>query len=314
MATETDTEVEESRYEHEIEGLDDLPEEESGYELVDEEEAPREAAGDEEEEEEDEEKAKPPNEEEEEEEDIEADIREALQKQESAQTREETEALKREVADLREKLSQRETAEKAQTQQREAETKISDLRRRLKKASEDGETETVLDLQEQLVDAKVELREAQRAEKTPDTERGKQPPVQTRRPEAPAAAYRWLQRNPWYAKGEKPEANETAGIIEQRLIARGMNPASDEFYKVLDKQLRRFHPELKEKEDEGGRKRTARGPTNGVSKAGNRKSGKVRLTKADTKFMAECGLDPENPEHLKQYALEKKALEAQERR
>lgn len=324
-----DKDDEEGRYEHEIEGLDtEDPGKKAGgggeeleYELVDddeEEEASRAAAGEDDEDEE----ARRAREAEEAQgggPDIDAEIARALERQEHARTQQELDELRAEVKDLRE----RQSTQASEQDTARLDSEIESARKQLTEAAEAGDTARQADLQDKLVDLRVQKATAKSAGSASDkgSEDKERRPADTprrRMPEVPPAVRQWLGKNRWYVEGKHPEARETAAVIEQSLIRQGMDPSGEAFYTALDARLQKIHPEVAGGGREAGNGKEARkdkrGPTNGVSKAGGRSSGRVRITKTDVANMHACGLDPDDPEVLKQYAREKKSLEAREKR
>jgi hypothetical protein len=207
---------------------------------------------------------------------------------------------------------------------------MAQLREQYRKANDEGDNEALLDIQDKMLDLKMERRLNQQRAGAGQTDQAREEPpeAQNGAPQQgqgiPPATQRWLRANTWFMNGTNPEAIQTASIIEARLLQQNYDPQSDEFYKVMDNQLHRFHPELAEGGQTGhvsgageGKKQggapaanESGGPTNGVANGGARrgKANRVTLTHKDLANMRRFGLDPDDPEHIKNYAREKRAM------
>lgn len=225
-----------------------------------------------------------------------------------------------ELASIRKELAQLKAEQSKSLQAREAgqareaeqaserlEAEIADVRKKIEESYETGETGNMVELQEKFID--LRLSKAQQSQKTESTE-STEKTESTTQPEIPAATRRWLDKNSWYMSGENIEARDTAAIVEQQLLRRGMDPQSDDFYKSLDKQVQRMHPELSKSKAST----RSSGPTNGMGSQGAATSGKVKITADDRAQMKQFGLDPDDPKQLTVWAREKKALDAKENR
>ena len=118
-------------------------------------------------------------------------------------------------------------------------------------------------------------------------------------PPLPAAAQRWIDRNPWFHQDEFAMQKAAAIQLDNQLRAQKLDPHSDGYYAELDRQLKRAIVLPGAKRDNGASPAAA--PPAGAPTSKRR----VTLDRSDLAFMQKIGLDPKNPEHVKSYAKEK---------
>lgn len=190
---------------------------------------------------------------------------------------------------------------------------ITDLKSKLKAAKESGDTDTEVDLLEQMADLKAELKITPVA--TAADDQTEDAPAQ--QPKYSKATIDWANRNKWFFGSENPEAKTYAVFLEGKLRSEGHDITSKEFYDELDSRLAKAYPSLakpKNGDDDADdplkiRKKLPAN-TAGVSRttqSNGTSSSKVIITKEDLEQMRLFKLDPSNPEHLKQWAREKRA-------
>lgn len=205
----------------------------------------------------------------------------------------------------REKMNQRLVAleKTAPPPTAEIDLKLAKAKDELTTAIADGNPAEQVRLSSEISDLQLERRIA-----NANATRAREQPQQPQPKERPAAttanpkAEQWKSRNAWFGKPEyrvqTAAAIEVAGLLEHD---EGWDPNDDDFYAEVDKRVAQ-------------NVRIPRTKTNGSNVAGtggqNPPSGNVvRLTRNDQEVMRTLKLDPTNPAHLKQYALEKRALQ-----
>lgn len=84
------------------------------------------------------------------------------------------------------------------------------------------------------------------------------------------------------------------GVHEELVQERGINPNTDEYYEMLDKEIRKAFPD-KFKSDQGNRQRQERSPGNVVTPPvrDSSKPRSVRLTTTQVAIAKRLGLTPE---------------------
>lgn len=294
-------ETEDSRYEHQFEDLNGSPDADSEVDLgtdddsdfdsdasANEEQATRDAPGAEDEER--------------------AGEAEASGDDDSQEPAKQADPRDQELAQMRREIAQM-RAEK-QTEQHEAQSKadaakldqdIAESRRKMSEAHEEGDTDAAVEAQQALVDLQVRKQIGSQAQQTQ--------PNQNAAPDVPEAGRRWVARNQWFYHGSNPQAANTALAIEQQLRGEGYDPNDDAMYAEIDNRLKRQHPEMAPAKAKP-KKRGNGAPTNGMgAQAAPARSGKVTITAEDKRWMAQTGLDPDNPTHAKAWAREKRAAE-----
>lgn len=200
------------------------------------------------------------------------------------------------------------------------ETSIKNTRAALLKAKEDGKSEDEVRLQEEfdrlnrrkdsLADAKRGLEQEEEAAK----HGGGEGPNDLAR--------QWMERNEWFSDARFGEQIMITRAIDRALAAKGFDKNTQGYYDELDRRIRRRLPELQRymqrrpgqrlevRPDAGKEKR--REPTGGVRRAEGRdgeqtpRKGKIVLKRSDLDNMRAFGLDPNNKEHLREYALNKR--------
>lgn len=230
--------------------------------------------------------------------DIDDDIEANLAAQRDAAGRAEIERLRQEVAELKATRAKEADADELA----EIDGQIEKAQADMANAYEEGESKAIAERQRELT--RLEIRR-QAAEARKEAAPVKQDDT---RPQIPKAAYRWLERNPWFYRDGNEQAAATARAVEQALLTRGLDPDSDAFYAALDDAMARRHPGLT-----GGKakapKRNAppQGPRNGTGAQGAPGNGAVKITAEDKRAMRQFGLDPDNKNHLKEWAREARA-------
>ena len=211
---------------------------------------------------------------------------------------------KRIAREARLKEQARQDAVEARREADEAHAELAKLRAKHQVGEYDKEVKTA---QEELKQARSDGdvdKEIAAATKIADIQAKKanireEPPVRVERDtDGNPAREAWLKRNAWYTE-EKYEAQaDTAASISARLIAKGKDPSEPKFWQELDRELGDAV-----KLPEPSRPRPAVAGGNDPPPARNPK--RVVITADDKSRMRRYHLDPENPEHLKEWARNK---------
>ena len=176
-----------------------------------------------------------------------------------------------------------------------------------KEAYESGDTDRILEAQEEMTRAQMDLENAKKFKLPPlqeeknEVKLPQEPVQQAPRPDNRAMA--WQDRNPWF--GQDEEMTASALGLHEKLKRNGVVVGSDEYYAKLDETIRRRFPEQFEAEVEPEPREPAKKPATVVAPAvRSTSSKKVTLSKSQVMLAKKLGLTPE------QYALELKKLEA----
>jgi hypothetical protein len=179
---------------------------------------------------------------------------------------------------------------------RTAEADIEAAKAQLKRAYEEADADKLTEAQEALTDAKLKLKEYQRY--TPslqEEEEGVQQAQQTRQqtitvdPKAEA----WRQRNSWW--GVDKEMTALALGLHDRLVNDGVDPRSDDYYKAIDKTIRKRFPENFEEDNAEQEKPAPRKASTVVAPATRSSAPKqVRLSASAVAIAKKLGVSPEH--------------------
>jgi hypothetical protein len=178
-------------------------------------------------------------------------------------------------------------------------------KREYKDAYDSGDSDRVLEAQEKLLNAKLNLQkvenyrpayqeDAGQVEQTnvdsSNTDGWSATPVQDSVPKVDPKAAAWQKRNAWF--GENRVMTSMAFGVHEDLVGEGVDPTSDEYYSRIDKEMRRRFPEefgVSEKKKPGTVVASAKRST---------APRKVVLTSTQVSLARKLGLTPE------QYARE----------
>jgi len=187
---------------------------------------------------------------------------------------------------------------------RAVEGAVASAKAKLKAAYEGGDAEEIADAQEALTDAKLQLRELSRFQPSlQEEDDGVQQAHQTRvpdrvRPDAKAVA--WQEKNTWFGTDE--EMTALALGLHEKLVKSGVDPNSDDYYRQINKTMRRRFPEyfseddLAETPDTGKKSPTPRKTPATVvapAKRTNAASRQVKLTPSQIAIAKRLGLTNE---------------------
>lgn len=199
-------------------------------------------------------------------------------------------------------------------------TKIKETEGKLKAAKEGGKTDDEIAATGELADLKSKRNEIERAQEHLKTQKQAQPnPL----------VHAWERENRWFGNAEfQPETMAVRSISAQ--LAQKYPPNTPEHFREVDRELQRRMPNLAArvrarlgqdairwqgsrngaKQDEeparGGPRLAAPGGGFGRSNSSGKRL--IELDKSDLEAMRRVRLNPENKEHVLQYAREKAAL------
>lgn len=197
----------------------------------------------------------------------------------------------------------------------ESKGRVAALREKYRQARIDGDVDAELKIQEELSEADFErrlieaaVRQQQQAAAAGDTQAGANAPAPRQQPAAapqiPETTKTWVERNAgWYGKDAVLTA--AAQAIDKQMYAEGLRPTSAAYFAELDRRM-----VARGLRKPGGAERRAASPVasaSGEPANGGRPSNRVQITEADKKLMRSFRLDPNNPQHVKQFAIEKRA-------
>lgn len=173
-------------------------------------------------------------------------------------------------------------------------------KREYREAYEAGDTDRIVNAQEQLTEAKMKVQQAERfipqRNSLQEQENAVQiPQQQQQRPQKDAKAESWRESNSWFGQDEEM-TSLALGVHEKLVKDNGMAYATtDEYYKRIDATMRKRFPEYFNEEVEV----ETRKPSNVVAPATRSTSSKrVKLKQSQVNLAKKLGLTPE------QYAQE----------
>ena len=195
------------------------------------------------------------------------------------------------------------------TYQSSAELEVEKAKRNYKEAYDYGNTDAIIEAQEELMKATNKLDKAQNFRPTAqNTDTGAQLlQKQQRAVQQDPKAAEWVAENPWYVDPTKKVMSRFAvGIHEDLVDTYGDKfVGSDEYYKRIDQEVqRRFPEEFSDQNDEPKAQRTSKLSTVVASAKRSTAPKKVSLSKTQVALAKKFGLTNE------QYARELTKLEA----
>ena len=202
-----------------------------------------------------------------------------------------------------------------ETVQSAADTTLSMAKREYKEALESGDADRIVEAQAALSEATYKAQQAKEFKPTAlqETENEVQIPQSQQQPKVDAKTQAWLDENPWYGS-KKAMSNFAVGIHEELIDEYGPKVVgTDQYFKHIDKTMRKKFPEYFETVEEGSQAepepepQTApkAKPSTVVAPATRSTSSKqVRLKQSQMALIKKLGLTPEI------YAREQNKLEA----
>jgi hypothetical protein len=219
-----------------------------------------------------------------------------------------TRQYQEQMSQLQSRLDRLEKGNTSRAEQ-DFQSRYNQTRMALTKAVEEGDTEAQVSFQEQLADMRAAMRIAE-MQKQQQQSQAISPTVgraqQAAKAPPPRLAMQWWERNNWFnSKGFERETN-AARAIDVQLDIEGFDKESDEYYKTLDRRLRKMFPELNSSEEfeepskPKEKSRAPVAPTAGGSTA--YKGNRVRMSQDQLRMARELGIRDEKS--LKLYADE----------
>lgn len=185
----------------------------------------------------------------------------------------------------------------------EADVQLAAAKKAYKEAYEAGDADALVEAQEAITAAKIRLKEIELAARSgQDFESDVEiPEMQVAQPRPDPKAAAWQRKNPWFLTD--PELTQYALGYHEKLVQKGYDPTSDEYYEAIDARMRKVFPEEFEQEP-APQKRTA--PPNVVGSATRSTAPKkVVLSKTQLSLARRLNITPE------EYAAELVKLEKQ---
>lgn len=181
------------------------------------------------------------------------------------------------------------------TIQSHAGMELENAKRAYKEAFESGDSDRVLEAQQALQEANLKAMRAQnfRMPSLQEQENEVQPATQQYQPQVPEPdrkAVAWQNRNSWFGRDRSMTAFALG--LHEDLRYNGVEVGSEEYYRELDKTIRKRFPEQFEEEDnrQGGRTRAGTVVAPAVRSTA---STKVRLKQSQVNLAKKFGLTPE---------------------
>jgi len=177
------------------------------------------------------------------------------------------------------------------------EAQLAAIKREYKEAYESGDSDKLLEAQEKLSTLQNEKYRLTQYKSQPQQQRQpQQQPAQQpqQRPQAPkptASALEWAEKNTWFQK-DPMMTSFVYGVHQDLVQNKGVQPDTDEYYRQIDKNMRKRFPENFEEVsgDPSPRKATVVAP---ASRSSSKKPRKVRLTQTQVSLAKRLGLTNE---------------------
>jgi hypothetical protein len=156
-------------------------------------------------------------------------------------------AIVEENKKLKGSLNQGQTALLEQAKKTVA-SEMEEARRKYKEAYETGDSEALVDAQENLTATKIKLDRVNNFKPTPLQE--DETPVtipQVSTPAVDAKAEKWREKNDWF--GPDDEMTSFALGLHNKLVKNGVDPGSDDYYEKIDSRMRQVFPDAFDAEE-----------------------------------------------------------------
>lgn len=299
IASEEGGDADELDIDHKFEVEDDQEEDETPDEIDDEDEEADEEAEDEPEEEEDE--------------DYSTRVKKRI-----AREKRRSDRLQAQLSENEARLARLESRWEAEADEKKLEEtrgtiekSLSELRAQKREALEEGDTDKTLEIDEKIFDLRADLRNAE----TKAEEARRRLDESKRTGEVidgidlgklTKEARGWIDDHPQFRTDEKFRRAVLAA--DQYLTAKGMNHQSKDYWKKLESEVSEDFPRYFKKKATVRRKpvsATAGSKGATVSEKSERARGKVRITADDKRNMIRFGFDPQNRDHLREWAAAK---------
>jgi hypothetical protein len=197
----------------------------------------------------------------------------------------------------------------------------------LTEAIEKGDTPAHVRLNGQLTDLKAERIALKYVVDDGDDDGLDDPPATP--PRNTELADEWMDtHSDWYGKKGFLKQTRLANRLDKEVHKDGFRPTDEDYFEELDLRLREAAPELFDEDGDpappprnqqhrqaGGKPRSPVAAADDASRNSNPRGNpnKVDLGPIEFANMRRFGLDPNNKDHLKEYALNKRQTDAEER-
>jgi hypothetical protein len=234
--------------------------------------------------------------------------------------RERASELERENRQLKQQLTEN-AKDRREANLKSLDDSIDATKRDLAAAKEEGDTTKEVDALDRLAELRSQRKAVEVSTPPESVDTGAE--VSTRGADADLAK-KWVERNKsWFRRPGFDRHNRVANEVDDEVYSQGFDPASPEYYEELDKRLRARLPGFFDDDDAAPPRADSssdddppprRKPDNTVAAVGGEdrgadsqlKSGKIELGPQDFAVMRNFGLDPKNPEHLKEFAASRR--------
>jgi len=178
-----------------------------------------------------------------------------------------------------------------------AKLKYKAAKKAYKQAHEAGDSEALVEAQEDLNKAQLQLERAKNFKLPALQEERFDVQTQQQAPQVPtpdARVMRWQHENPWF--GQDPEMTASALGLHEKLKSQGVQIGSEEYYAKLDSTLRKrftdYFGDNTEKETPASKTKT-RSTTNVAPATRSTAPKKVRLSQSQVAVIKKLGITPE---------------------
>jgi hypothetical protein len=191
------------------------------------------------------------------------------------------------------------------TIQSAAEMELEMAKRAYKEAYDSGDTDKVIEAQQAMQTANLKIMQAKSFKLPPLQEEQFEVQPQQQYQSAPrpdSKAEAWQERNPWFGKNKGMTAFALG--LHEELKENGVPVGSDEYYRALDKTMRKRFPDAFGVEEEEQISRESRSkPATVVAPATRSTSpNKVKLRQSQLNLIKKLGITPE--QYVKEYMKE----------
>jgi hypothetical protein len=194
---------------------------------------------------------------------------------------------------------------------RAVEAEVFEAKRQYKEAYEAGNSDSLVEAQEALTNAKIRmervnnikipsLQEQETAVQLPPTTQGQPQPVQQ-----DVRAQAWAKQNAWFGDEEHPDMTAYALGLDAKLRRNGVAPTSDTYYEQINNRMRQVFPDYFDSGDEAINEVPQRKKASSVVAPATRSMApkKVKLSPSSQALARRLGLT------LEQYAAQVAELE-----
>lgn len=126
-------------------------------------------------------------------------------------------------------------------------SEMEDARRKYKEAYEAGDSEALLDAQENLTSTKIKLDRVNNFKPASLQDEETSVTIPQSSPPSDPKAEKWRETNLWF--GSDDEMTGFALVLHNKLVKNGVDPTSDDYYDKVNSRMRQVFPDAFESED-----------------------------------------------------------------